>query len=93
MKAPPEAEFLTPDQIAETMSGITVDTYKELWGVMNKLPEVTQEQIEDGMTPGDYRQIHCVMQVWDHLSEVAQQNIVDAIETERHEEYWRRAAE
>ena len=82
MDAPFEMQFMTPDQVAETMDGISPDTYKELWGVLDKLPEVTQEQIEHGMTPSDYAQIRCTEQVWKHLSEDAQKNITECVAIE-----------
>tara|TARA_B100000749_G_scaffold280464_1_gene276801 strand:- start:1142 stop:1423 length:282 start_codon:yes stop_codon:yes gene_type:complete len=93
MDAPAEMKFMTPDTVAECMPGITKETYSELWGVLDKLPKVTQEQIEDGMHPSEYNEIRCTAQVWEHLSEAAQQNIVESIKTERQEEHWRRAAE
>tara|TARA_R110000824_G_scaffold377223_2_gene568443 strand:+ start:215 stop:493 length:279 start_codon:yes stop_codon:yes gene_type:complete len=83
MKAPLEMEWITPDQVAETMDGINSETYAELWGVLDKLPEVTQEMMENGMTPADYAQMRSVAQVWHHLSEDAQENIVASVEAER----------
>ena len=82
MDVPFEMQFMTPDQVAETMDGISPETYKELWGVLDKLPEVTQEQIEHGMTPSDYAQIRCTEQVWKHLSEDAQKNITECVALE-----------
>tara|TARA_R110001606_G_scaffold313714_1_gene460341 strand:- start:35 stop:373 length:339 start_codon:yes stop_codon:yes gene_type:complete len=82
MNAPEETRWITPDQVAETMDGITRETYKELWGVLDKLPEVTQEMVEDGMTPADYAQIKSLARVWHHLSEDAQKNITKSIEEE-----------
>lgn len=93
MDAPAEMAFMTPDQIAECLPGITKETYSELWSMLDRLPEVTQEEKEDGMTPGDYAQLRCTEHVWEYLSEAAQQNIVESIKTERQNEYWRRAAE
>jgi hypothetical protein len=39
--------------------------------------------MESGMTPADYAQIRCVAQIWHHLSEDAQKNIVASVEAER----------
>lgn len=85
MQAPFAMKFITPDQVAETMDGITEETYRELWGLMHMLPTITQDQIEECMTPADYAQIRCVAQVWDKLSEAAQVNIVAAVALEEKE--------
>jgi len=87
MITPHEATaFYTPDQIAECMEGITDSSYMDLWSTVEHLPKISQAQMEDGMTPSDYRQICAVSTVWDRLEESTQKNVNEVLQAE--EDSW-----
>lgn len=67
-----DVQHWSPDQIAETVDGITESTYRELWAFV---PEY--EDAPRGEAPGEV--VIGMARFWDRLTEEAQVNINEAI--------------
>lgn len=84
---PEEIEFYSPDEVAETINGITKETYRELWTLLSETPKKHQVALggdgSDGTaeTPGDTftGEEWRMPDYWKKLSEAAQQNIIEAV--------------
>ena len=80
-KAPESLRHYSVDEVAECVSGITTDTYAELWNYLGKAenPKPMGGDGSDGTTEepivssGEYGTD--LVAAWPHLSEAARQNI------------------
>jgi hypothetical protein len=82
--------YVTADTVAETMEGVSRETYKELWN--NIVPLQTSDYDEHGEhkyeTPGDTLSSgNQLVNFWDRLSPEAQANLRDVAQREEDEGY------
>lgn len=83
MNAHPMAQHYTPDEAAETLDGVSPETYARLWNLLGEM-ESTKPLGGDGSDgtvewPEPTEPDHSLLAIWSTLTEAEQAEINDAL--------------
>lgn len=87
MVAPHEMiRHYTPDELAETLDGVSLQTSARLWNLMDEHMTETKPLGGDGSDgtvewPEPTQKHHSALMIWEHLTEVEQVEINTALST------------